>query len=70
LFLLREDRLQHRCNRRALLGRGVGQCVAHPVNPAPLVSSLEDPPSCRAQALVIVGDHQLHAAQAAVGEAA
>jgi hypothetical protein len=84
LALLDEDRLRHRRHRGAAPGRGVHQGVAHPVNPAALpVSATIDPldqplHACTVehaarggpQALVIVGDRQFHAAQAAVGEAA
>ena len=70
LGLLCEDRLQHRRHRGALLGRGVSQGVAHPVNAAPLMGRIEDTARGRPQALVVVGDHQLHAAQAPIGEAA
>jgi len=42
LGILGEDRLQHRRHRRALLGRGVRQGVAHPVNPAALMGGVED----------------------------
>ena len=49
---------------------GMGQQVAHEVDAAPLSSCAEDPGRGGLQALVVVGDHQLHAAQAAAGEAA
>ena len=48
----------------------MGQQVAHEVDAAPLSSCAEDPGRGGLQALVVVGDHQLHAAQAAPGEAA
>ena len=70
LDLLSEDRFQNCRHVRALLGRRMGQGVSHPVNAAPLVSRVEDPPRGSSQALVVIGDHQLHAAQAAVGEGA
>ena len=40
------------------------------MNPTALVSGVEDPPRGGAQALVIIGDHQLHAAQATIGQGA
>ena len=49
---------------------GMGQQVAHEVDAAPLSSCAEDPGRGGLQALVVVGDHQLHAAQPAPGEAA
>ena len=49
---------------------GMGQQVAHEVDAAPLSSCAEDPGCGGLQALVVVGDHQLDAAQAAAGEAA
>ena len=52
------------------LPAGMGQQVAHEVDAAPLSSCAEDPGRGGLQALVVVGDHQLHAAQAAPGEAA
>ena len=41
--------------------------LAHEVDAAPLSSCAEDPGRGGLQALVVVGDHQLHAAQAAPG---
>ena len=49
---------------------GMGQQVAHEVDAAPLSSCAEDPGRGSLQTLVVVGDHQLHAAQAAPGGAA
>ena len=43
LAFLGEDRLEHRGHRGALPGRGMGQGVAHPVNPAALMGGVEDP---------------------------
>ena len=40
------------------------------MNVAPRVGGVEDAPRCGPQAFVIIGDHQLHALQAAVGKAA
>jgi len=68
LGLLREDGLQHCGHGRALLGRGVDQRIPHPVNAAPLVGGVEHAACGRPQALVVVGDHQLHAPQASVGQ--
>ena len=70
LVFLGEDRLQHRGHGHALLGRGMGERVAHPVNAAALVRGIEHPPRGGPQALVIIGNDQLHAAQASVGERA
>ena len=68
LVLLGEDGLQHRGHGRPLLGRGMGERVPHPVNATALVRGVEHPPRSGPQALVIVSDNQLHAAQAPVGE--
>lgn len=70
LAFLGEDRLQHGRDRGALLGRGVRQGVAHPVNPAALLGSIEHAACGRPQALLVISDHKLHAAQAGVGEVA
>jgi hypothetical protein len=75
LGFLSEDRLQHRRNRVALLGRRMCQRVSHPVNPAPLVVSatidpldqslhadtVEDPARRCAEPLVVVGGEPAHA---------
>jgi hypothetical protein len=68
--LLGEDGLDHGDHRRALLGSDVGQRVAHPVDATPLQGGVEDLRGRRTQALVVVGDDQLDAAQAAVGQPA
>ena len=68
LAFLGEDRLEHRRHGRALLGRGMRQGVAHPVNPTALMGCVEDPARRRPQPLVIIGDDELHATQAAVGQ--
>lgn len=60
LGLLRDDRFRHRRDRRALLGRSMGQGVPHPVNAAPLVGGVEHPTRGRPEALVVIGDHQFH----------
>jgi hypothetical protein len=38
------------------------------VDAAALVGGIEDPPGGGAQSLVVVGDHQLHPAQSAIGK--
>jgi hypothetical protein len=72
LAVLGEDRLEHRRHRSALLGallgRSMRQGVAHPVNPTALMGCVEDPARRRPQPLVIIGDDELHATQAAVGQ--
>lgn len=70
LGVLREDRLQHGDDGSALLRRGVGQGIPHPMNSAPLEGGVEHAPGGGAQALVVIGDDELHAAQAAIGERA
>ena len=62
LGLLGEDGLQHGGDGSALLGRGIGERVAHPMHAAPLQTSIEDAAGSSAQALVVVSDHQLDAA--------
>lgn len=52
----------------ALLRRRMRERVAHPVNAAPLMCGVEHAAGSGAQALVVVGDDQLHATQAAIGE--
>ena len=49
---------------------GMGEQVAHDVRAAALGGCAEDARGGGLQAFVVVGDHQLHAAQAAPGEAA
>ena len=68
LVLPGEDRLQHRRDCRALLGRGMGKSVPHPVNATALVRRIEHPPRSSSQTSVVIGDNQLHAAQATIGE--
>lgn len=46
----------------------MGERVAHPVNAAALVRGVELPASGRAQTLVVVGDDQLDATQATIGQ--
>jgi hypothetical protein len=65
---LGEDRLQQCHDRRALLRAGMGERVAHPMNPAALKRGVEHLGRRRPQALVIVGDDEANAAQAAIGE--
>ncbi len=48
----------------------MGKRVSHPVNATALVRRVEHPPRGSPQPLVVIGDHQLHAAQATVGERA
>ena len=49
---------------------GMGEQVAHEVHAAALGGCAENPGNGRLQPLVVVGDHQLDAAQPAPGEAA
>jgi len=59
LGLLREDRPDHGRDRGTLLGRGVGQEVTVPMDPAALKAGVEDAPGGGPEALVIVGDAKL-----------
>ena len=68
LVLLGEDGVQHRGHGCPLLGRGMGERIPHPVNATALVRGVEYPPRSRPQALVIVSDTRLYAAQSTVGE--
>ncbi len=70
LGLLGEDRPDHRRHRGTLLGADMGQQVAGPMHAAALETGVEDALGGRPQPLVVVGDHQPDAAQAAVGERA
>src|SRR4051794_38630278 len=70
LAVLREDGADHGRDRGALLGRRVAQEVASPVHAAALEAGAKDAPSRRPQALVIVGNDELDAAQAAIGQRA
>jgi hypothetical protein len=63
-----EDGTDHGRHRGALLGCSMSQEVAGPVNAAALETRVEDALGGRAQALVVIGDDQLHAAQATIGE--
>ena len=64
------ERLSERRGRHALLRlRDVGQRVAHPMDPTPLPRGAEHAADRRLEPLVRVGDHQLHAAQAAPEQA-
>jgi hypothetical protein len=65
-----EDGADHGRHRGALLGCRMAQEVAGPVNAAALETSVEDAPGSRAQALVVIGDDELDAAQAAIGQRA
>ena len=49
---------------------GMGEEVAHEVDPAPLPGGVEDPGGAGLEAFVVIGDHQFHAAQAAPGQGA
>lgn len=49
---------------------GVGREVAHEVHPAALPGRIEDPGGSGLEAVAVVGDHRLDAAQATPGEAA
>ena len=50
----------------AMTAGGMGQRVAHPVHPTALLAGVEHLAGGGAQSLVIVGDDQLHPAQAAI----
>src|SRR5512136_336968 len=65
---LRENGLQHGDDRGPLLRRDMGERVAQPVHATALLGCVEDLGCSGAQALVIVGDDELYAAQAAISE--
>jgi hypothetical protein len=65
-----EDGTDHGGDRGALLGCRVAQEVAGPVHAAALETRVEDAPGGRAQALVVIGDDQIDAAQTAIGQRA
>lgn len=67
---LGEDCAEHRSDHLGVRLRDVGQDVADEVDPAALVGrTLEHPRQCGDQALVLVGDHQLHPGQASLAQA-
>ena len=70
LVLLREDGLQHRRDRGAVLRADMGEDIPGPVNAAPLLGRAEDALRGGPEALVVVGDDEPHPAQPAVGERA
>ncbi len=68
--LLGEDRLQYGDDGGSLLWPDMRECVPHPMHPTALVTGTEHLACRRSQTFVVVGDDELHAAQAAIGKAA
>jgi hypothetical protein len=68
--VLRKDRAEQRGDHRPLAGRHPAEQIPHPMNTTPLERGVQHLARGRPQTLVVVGDHQLHPAQAAVGQRA
>src|SRR3954451_9417117 len=68
--VLGEDRFQQGYDRWALLRLHARQRIAHPMHPAALMRGMEDLRGRGPQALVVIGDDELHTPQAPIGERA